>query len=840
MTDAAFPCLAAPLSDAHVAGLLEQDKGNEAKASSTVRDSFQNFAAGLGLGTDNVASASSYGFNPITRNRVLLEWIHRGNWLGGLAVEVVAEDMTREGIDYIGEIPPQDQARISQAIAELDVWASLCSGVKWGRLYGGAGCVIMIDGQDPSTPLDVTKVGPGQFRGLLPLDRWTVQPVLSQLIDRPGPDLGLPQFYQITATAGLPAWTIHHSRFIRFIGIELPYYQRVYELLWGLSIFERLFDRLVAFDSATQGAAQLVYKSYLRVLKLKGFREAVSAGGPATQGVLNSLKLNNYYQSIEGMSLIDAEDNLEIHGHQAFGGLAEALVHFGQQLSGALQIPLVRLFGQSPAGLNSTGDSDLKTYYDGIRNQQMRMLKSGAQKIYQCCAASLGIRLPADFDLSFKSLWQMTEPEKAQVAAQDSATVVAVWQTGLIKAAVALMELKQLSRLTGRFTNITDEDIAAAREVPPAAPGGVARDHLSAAWDAVWKSEEHPRGYHGRFIEKTGAGGSPPLASGSLPVPAGTGAPPPLPSTPPSNWNIWQHLNPISSARAESVPPVATVEPEEIREEYRPPENFQPSINRPYYVSYAMSELNKVAQARYDIAINNLRQIEPNNPILTQPILTNIRQSGSVPSHETSERIEEEVTAARARAALRLFGGGGGPNWTQTRPDPSFEAWARGVLAKLQPAPGQGVVGPEGPEIIPEPAQGVVISNKFEDHELAFATDIAAYTGGKVIEPPQRGFPGIDGWVVLPESDAEIPISLKETQGGLVSVLRSASQAEAEASVAGYSNVLVYIKAPNVDSVQLQDFGANGGLSIIPTQGTVSSINVLTQNGTWIVFGGKQ
>ena len=124
-------------------------------------------------------------------------------------------------------------------------------------------------------------------------------------------------------SAGLPAWTIHHSR---FIGIGLPHYQRVYELFWGLSIFERLFDRLVAFDSATEGAAQLVYKSYLRVLKLKGFREAVSAGGPATQGVLNSLKLNNYYQSIEGMSLIDAEDNLEIHGHQAFGGLAEALV----------------------------------------------------------------------------------------------------------------------------------------------------------------------------------------------------------------------------------------------------------------------------------------------------------------------------------------------------------------------------------------------------------------------------------------------------------------------------------------------------------------------------------
>ena len=282
-------------------------------------------------------------------------------------------------------------------------------------------------------------------------------------------------------------------------------------------------------------------QSVLRVLKLKGFREAVASGGPATQGVLNSLKLNNYYQSIEGMSLIDAEDNLEIHGHQAFGGLAEALVHFGQQLSGALQIPLVRLFGQSPAGLNSSGESDLKTYYDGIRNLQMRMLKTGALKIYRCCAASIGIQLPDDFDLSFKSLWQMTEPEKAQVAAQDSATVVAVWQSGLIKAAVALMELKQLSRLTGRFTNITDEVIAEAESEPPAAPGGAAKDHLSTAWDEEWREDDHPRGYHGRFVEKTGASGSPPPPNGPEPSPA---APPTASPSPAPDWVLqWNALS---------------------------------------------------------------------------------------------------------------------------------------------------------------------------------------------------------------------------------------------------------------------------------------------------------
>ena len=32
-------------------------------------DSFQNFEQNLGLGANNAMSSSSYGFNPITRNR---------------------------------------------------------------------------------------------------------------------------------------------------------------------------------------------------------------------------------------------------------------------------------------------------------------------------------------------------------------------------------------------------------------------------------------------------------------------------------------------------------------------------------------------------------------------------------------------------------------------------------------------------------------------------------------------------------------------------------------------------------------------------------------------------
>lgn len=54
------------------------------RAAQKTIDSYQNFALRLGVGTDNPMSQSTYGFNPVTRLRVLLEWCYRGGWMGGL------------------------------------------------------------------------------------------------------------------------------------------------------------------------------------------------------------------------------------------------------------------------------------------------------------------------------------------------------------------------------------------------------------------------------------------------------------------------------------------------------------------------------------------------------------------------------------------------------------------------------------------------------------------------------------------------------------------------------------------------------------------------------------
>lgn len=431
-------------------------------------DSFQNFALNLGIGTDNALSGSTYGFNPVTRVRTLLEWVHRGSWLGGVAVDLPADDMTRAGVEINSTIDPKQVDRIQQTLTRTGVWAGINDTIKWSRLYGGCVAVMLIEGQDPKTPLNIDTVGKDQFKGLLCLDRWMIEPSMSRLIRKLGPELGLPEYYFVTSDApALPRMTVHYTRVLRMEGLRLPYWQRVQENLWGLSVLERLYDRMVAFDSATQGAAQLVYKSYIRTYKVDGMRELVAAGGPAEQTLVRYVEMMRRFQGIEGITLLDGKDDFVPHSTGSFAGIGDALIQFGQQLSGALQIPLVRLFGQSPAGLNSTGESDLRTYYDGIAQKQEQDLREGMNTILRVVARSEGVTIGDDFGFNFRPLWQLSEDEKSQVSQRDTQTVIEAEAAGLIDTEIALKELKTMSKVTGRFTNITDETIESMKNALP-------------------------------------------------------------------------------------------------------------------------------------------------------------------------------------------------------------------------------------------------------------------------------------------------------------------------------------------------------------------------------------
>ncbi|UEW68641.1 hypothetical protein [Burkholderia phage BgManors32] len=425
-------------------------------------DSFANFQARLGWGADNQSSASQYTLTYQSRNRIWLEAAYRGSWIVRAAVDAIPEDMTRKGIEMSG-LDPTDITKIETAMTRLAIWDHLCDTGKWAQLYGGAIAVMLIDGQDMSTPLRVETIGKGQFKGLLVLDRWMVAPPVGETVTEFGPYMGMPMFYDVLPSAmKLPQGRIHYSRVIRLDGEALPYYQRISENGWGLSILEPMWDRLIAFDSATVGIGQLVYKAHLRTLSVKDLRQIIAQGGPAYAGLLKQVEMIRFAQTNEGLTLVDSEDTFTAHQF-SFSGLPDVLLQFAMQLSGATGIPLDRLFGQQPAGLSDTGEGSRQLYHEKVHARQERKFRNPLHVLIDVvCRSTVGQQLPEDFGYEFRPLQEMTAAEKAEIGNKTVDSVTKAVDADLITRSQGMRELKASSPDTGMFGDISDEAIEQA------------------------------------------------------------------------------------------------------------------------------------------------------------------------------------------------------------------------------------------------------------------------------------------------------------------------------------------------------------------------------------------
>jgi phage-related protein (TIGR01555 family) len=433
-------------------------------------DSFANFQANVGWGTNNQSSASTYQLSYQSRNRINLEAAYRGSWVVRAAVDALPEDMTRAGVEFSG-LEPEDITKLEQDMMRMSIWDALCDDGKWANLYGGCLAVMLIDGQDFATPLRVESISKDQFKGLLILDRWMVSPPVGEVVTEFGPDMGKPVYYNVIADyAAIPKAKIHYTRVIRLDGMDLPFYQRVSENGWGLSVLEPMWDRLIAFDSASVGAGQLIYKAHLRTYKIEGLRGIIAAGGPALAGLEAQMKFTRLAQTNEGMTVMDAKDEFEAHSY-TFSGLSDMLTQFAQQLCGALGMPFTRLFGQSPTGLNATGEGEMKQWHEKVKQQQERRLRNPLHRLFAVMSmSSLGKPLPDDFGFEFRSLQESSEAEKADIGVKTVQAISQALDSQVIDIPTAMKELKNSAPVTGLFGSIDDDAISEAEDAAKAAP----------------------------------------------------------------------------------------------------------------------------------------------------------------------------------------------------------------------------------------------------------------------------------------------------------------------------------------------------------------------------------
>lgn len=436
-------------------------------------DGWTNLLTGLGTSADK--SKHTKARNSAIISDQELEAIYADDGLGARIVDLLPEDMMKQGFSYKFENEKEDMENISKKydtiLESIHLHEKIAEAFKWARLYGGAIIVIgAFDGQDLSQPLNVKIIK--TFENLKIIPRPNIDFGLMEFQkDSTKPRFGEVEYYPISFRLGNDYKTarVHYSRVIEVHGIKVPYTGKSnipneYRY-WGLPILQRVKDSVANLGASFGSITELMQELCVGKYKLKDLSEILSAPD-GEKLVKNRVEVMDLTKSCFHSVIMDSDDEF-VRDTISLGGVSEVLYQFMMVISAASGYPMTRLFGISPGGLNSTGDSDTYSYYDMVRAKQQLELKPVLNRIIGLISEWQKLDVP---EIKLNPLEQMTEKEQAELDLMKANTERTKMETYQGYIDMGIMEPYQVEELEFGDTlkNIkTPEDY----ELPPVGEG---------------------------------------------------------------------------------------------------------------------------------------------------------------------------------------------------------------------------------------------------------------------------------------------------------------------------------------------------------------------------------
>ena len=388
-----------------------------------LNDGLGDYVSGLGTPRDKMANAAYV-------DMFLSDWelmnAYRSAWLPRKIVDIPAEDSTNEGRDWQASA---DQIELIEAEENrLGLWQKLADVQSKARLFGGAVIYLGTGDNDPSQPLDINRIGKGGLKYITVLSR---REIIAGELDRDAlsPTYGKPVYYEVTGASVFAR--IHPSRLAIFIGNKTPDPWLVggQNSGWGDSVLQAAYDAFKNSDATSQNIASLVFEANVDVFGVPGLMANLSDPEYARR-LHERFALAATAKGINRALIRDAEEQYE-RKSISFATLPELMQAFLNQVAGASDIPVTRLLGQSPGGLNATGEHDMKNYSKKIRSLQKLSISPAIYNLDECLIRSaLGSRPPEVF-YEWSPLEQMNEKERAEIGKLNADTAKVYVETGI-------------------------------------------------------------------------------------------------------------------------------------------------------------------------------------------------------------------------------------------------------------------------------------------------------------------------------------------------------------------------------------------------------------------------
>lgn len=375
-------------------------------------DSWVNYLSNLGRrGVDKTTAAEPGMAYSLTWPE--LTNIYMGDGIGARVVDVVADDMTRNGFEVNGDT----DNLLQTACQNLLLKTVLNNAAKWKRLYGGA--LIMMETSDGE--VDMEQPLPEKFKinafKVYPASRVFLTLDDFNLLNPHQPYYNEPFRFRVYNKWTGQYFTVHRSRTIPVRGKVVPdYWNSAIDLqvrYWGVSCLQFMRDSLSGYGQFMQGLSHLGHEMVIGKYTLSGLSRLLAEKN--YKEVMKRIAMINTAKSnINAVVLGEGEEYSR--DSITFSGAGDVVDRFAMWVSGCSGVPVSRIYGQSKAGLNNSDEGSLTNYYDMVTSDQETYMQPVLLECLANINKSLGNPIPEDkLGGKWNPVWSPSQKDMIQM-----------------------------------------------------------------------------------------------------------------------------------------------------------------------------------------------------------------------------------------------------------------------------------------------------------------------------------------------------------------------------------------------------------------------------------------
>lgn len=357
--------------------------------------------------------------------------------------EVTATEMTRRWIRIQSKSTDRKAResktdRIKQLEAEmerLDVQGCFRKMVELDGFFGRAH--LYLDTGDTDKPEELmTSIGNGsngitklKFRGrkgylkaLKAVEPVWTYPAMYNAIDPLKDDWYKPQSWLVQGKE------LHHTRLLTFVGREVPDLLKPSYSFGGLSLSQMAKPYVDNWLRQRTAIGDLVV-SFTQWILSTDLAALLAADGSQ---LFDRATLFSNLKNNQGMMMINKDSEEFSNVTAPLGGLDSLQAQSQEHMCSVVGIPVVKLLGIQPAGLNASSEGELTTWYEWVEAYQEKFFTEKLHIVLDHIQMSLWGEVDQDITFSYEPLRVMSAKEKADLRKADAEAGASLIDHGVI------------------------------------------------------------------------------------------------------------------------------------------------------------------------------------------------------------------------------------------------------------------------------------------------------------------------------------------------------------------------------------------------------------------------